>query len=484
MRCAPYSTLGVSVGEHPVRGRVRLDVVTILSNGDHVNRLVNLNCTGRDDLTVDGVVNTGRGGDRQGVRSAVELRSGSDNSNTLGTLQNDSRLGLRQGTRQAGLHQVLVLVEVDVEVLEEGEVTTSVGTEVVVDQVDDDAEKVRLVLHDLNGLDLRHTKRGSKSGLSLVESTTHLVLLQEETNQVRVGRVERRVTRTTVLRTRTNDLLDLSLGLDVGRELNVDGVHLVIVENRADTRTIGLALGVLALVLVSSRTTITDEDSASKLLLKHEADLPRQPCDNVEVRDVDGVITVELRLLVEGRRTGRATAEADDPFLLQITPNVTLRTGLLSRQVSNDRLNLREGGALRSVEDVTNPLNLTSKELGLVGHRLGIGEQQLDVSDAIVLGVSEERVLERSHTDTVVDDSLDLRVRQSRASTRGLNVAVLLKNVCGHVRELLLDSLIHVSNEIFSTHAVFCGVIVVVVVSFSLGLNFADHVVHDILLLL
>src|SRR5690606_32933478 len=225
-------------------------------------------------------------------------------------------------------------------------------------------------------------------------------------------------------------------------------------------------------------------DSASKLLLKHEADLPLQPCDNVEVRDVDDVITVELLLLVDGRRTGRATEEADDLFLLQITLNVTLRTSLLSRQVSNDRLNLREGGALRSVEDVTNPLNLTSKELGLVGHRLGIGEQQLDVSDAIVLGVSEERVLERSHTDTVVDDSLDLRVRQSRASTRGLNVAVLLKNVCGHVRELLLDSLIHVSNEIFSTHAVFCGVIVVVVVSFSLGLNFADHVVHDILLLL
>src|SRR5690606_13843379 len=111
-------------------------------------------------------------------------------------------------------------------------------------------------------------------------------------------------------------------------------------------RSIGLALGVLDLVLVSSRTTITDEDSASKLLLKHEADLPLQPCDNVEVRDVDDVITVELLLLVDGRRTGRATEEADDLFLLQITLNVTLRTSLLSRQVSNDRLNLREGGAL------------------------------------------------------------------------------------------------------------------------------------------
>ena len=65
---------------------------------------------------------------------------------------------------------------------------------------------------------------------------------------------------------------------------------------------------VLDLVLVVRLTTVADEDRARELLLEHEPHLALQPGHDVEVRDVDDVVTVELLLLVDRGRGGGSLA--------------------------------------------------------------------------------------------------------------------------------------------------------------------------------
>src|SRR5205085_171368 len=160
----------------------------------------------RHDLTVDGVVHTRRGGDRDRVGRTIEGRSTRGGERAGLTGDDDGRLGLRQGTRQAGLHEVLVLVEVDVEVLEERDLATGVRTHRVVDQVDDDAEQARNVVEHLDRNDLLDAQGGREGRLGVVETTAHLVLLQEEVGQERVGRVQRRGARAAVVDAGTRDL--------------------------------------------------------------------------------------------------------------------------------------------------------------------------------------------------------------------------------------------------------------------------------------
>src|SRR5690606_40985182 len=92
-----------------------------------------------------------RDGDNAGGRVERRLDRLDEGVGRSHLLDDQGRLRTDESARCAGLHQVLVLVVVDVEVVEHGDLATAVGSDVVVCQVDNDANQVGDLLQRLNG---------------------------------------------------------------------------------------------------------------------------------------------------------------------------------------------------------------------------------------------------------------------------------------------------------------------------------------------
>ena len=96
------------------------------------------------------------------------------------------------------LDEIFVLVEVDVEIVEHGNLTTLVGAKIVVGHVDDDTKQIHnravfqrtsQILHDRNLNDLRDAKRCSQIVDRVVETTAGRVFQQQHIADD-VGRAE------------------------------------------------------------------------------------------------------------------------------------------------------------------------------------------------------------------------------------------------------------------------------------------------------
>ena len=233
-----------------------------------------------------------------------------------------------------------------------------IGTGVVVSKVEVQAlELVGLassgtgkIVHDLGGHDLGDAKSSAELLLGVVDDSAHLVLEQEAVGQHVLGHEHDRVAGALVILARLDGSTDegasvrvvLSLLVALGRtdEGGLDSEEVIIGPDGTDVELVDL-------VVVGSETAVTEEHRASDLLVEHHAHLGLDPSDDVEIGDVLDVITVELLLLVDGRRGGDALEQAEDLFLLQLTLDVTASTSLVLGDVGEDGLHARE----RSVVD-------------------------------------------------------------------------------------------------------------------------------------
>src|SRR5690606_36955930 len=182
------------------------------------------------------------------------------------------------------------------------------------------------------------------------------------------------------------------------------------------------------------------------LLVEHEPHLLPDPVHNVEVRDVDDVIAVELLLLVDRSRSGLSTRDLEELLLLHVTLDVALGSGLLVGKVSGAGLETGERKVTCAVQNRGHPLHPASDPLGSVVDLSRIREERLDVRDAVLLGVSENGLLPRTTLLRVSGD-----VKQLRVSERGSalvivlhSVAVLLEQVPRHVVVLLVGNAVAV----------------------------------------
>src|SRR5690606_14981907 len=123
-------------------------------------------------------------------------------------------------------------------------------------------------------------------------------------------------------------------------------------------------------------------------------------------------VPVQTLLLVDRLGAGLSLLDREELLLLQVTLDVTLGPGLLVREVRAPALDLGEGQLAGGVEETLNPLDLASDPLRTLRHGLGVGEELLDVGNAVVLRVLQQGVLERAYRDSVCDDLLHLGVRQ------------------------------------------------------------------------
>src|SRR5574344_919393 len=143
--------------------------------------------------------------------------------NGLELPESNGRMRHRQGARATSFNQVFVLVEIDVEVIEHGNIATLIGAERIVVHVNRDTDQTllktsrrracrsdhdNLVLHNRNFDDLAGTDAGSQIGFGIVQSAAGTVL-QEQHVAVDVGsREERRSAGTLILLAAENDLVD------------------------------------------------------------------------------------------------------------------------------------------------------------------------------------------------------------------------------------------------------------------------------------
>ena len=205
------------------------------------------------------------------------------------------------------------------------------------------------------------------------------------------------------------------------------------------------------LVIAGSQTTIADQDGASQFLIQHHPHLGLHPGNNVEVSDVNLVITIYLLLLIDGGRRGGAFQQREDLFLLQLALDIALRTSLIFGNVRKDGLNARERGAMDLAHDLRNPGLITLDKDGLISHLASIREQIADVGytiiaigmlDNILQGLSiitigfavlQNSLLQRTQTLGVLQDLLHIVVTQS--GSRGI---LRIKDIVLHIGIILL----------------------------------------------
>ena len=224
------------------------------------------------------------------------------------------------------------------------------------------------------------------------------------------------------------------------------------------------------LVLIGDVTAVANEDGSSELLIQHRPHLTLEPGDDIEVDDVEHVITIQLLLLVDRGRGGDSLGDGEELLLLQGTGDVTLRTSLGLGDVGERRLHTGEGALASAVQDASDPLHPPRQELGGGAvDELRIGEQLIDVGDAVCQSVALHSVLQRSQLRRVGDDALDVGVREDDLLGL-LSVVLLLEDV--------------------ATRHVFTFLVGVGVLGFVVGIVFcsgeclSEHVMEYLLLLL
>src|SRR4029077_9480761 len=96
------------------------------------------------------------------------------------------------------------------------------------------------------------------------------------------------------------------------------------------------------MILIRGISTISDKNRASKLFVQHEPHLTLKPGHDIEVRNVENIVTIQTLLLVDRGWRGDPLGRTDEFFLLQIALDVTLRTRFLEGQIRDQRLDASE----------------------------------------------------------------------------------------------------------------------------------------------
>ena len=222
---------------------------------------------------------------------------------------------------------------------------------------------------------------------------------------------------------RIDDLLG-GIAIAAHADIDVGDVELVVLGDRTDVSLVDL-------VLVTDRTAVAQEDGASHFLFEHEAHFALEPDDHVEVSDVQDIVPVQLLLLVDGLGSGDALRDREELFLLQVALHVTLGPCLVEGDVRGLALDPRERGVAGSGHDLGDPLGATLDEFRRAGDRLGVGEQDVDVADAVLECVLLSRLLEGVQLLGAFEDGLRVRVAQSRRGVGSVQ-GVAFENVVSH----------------------------------------------------
>ena len=90
------------------------------------------------------------------------------------------------------------------------------------------------------------------------------------------------------------------------------------------------------------KTTIANQNRPSNFFIEHSTHLGLNKRYNVEIGDVNDIVTVELLLFVNSNGCSYPAKSSNNFFHFEVSLNVTLSTSLISSDVGKNALNSRE----------------------------------------------------------------------------------------------------------------------------------------------
>ena len=262
---------------------------------------------------------------------------------------------------------------------------------------------------------------------------TQSILQQQSISQEILSSEESGIAGTLVILTSLDSSLDNSLsfviigGSGSDSNLSLNSIQLSIIVDRTNILLVDL-------VVTRGQTTITNQNGASNFLIQHHPHLRLQPSHNIEISDIDHVVTIQLLLLVNRSRSSGTLQQAEHFLLLQFTLHVTPSTSLVLSNICKHRLNTRERGMMNAIHNSIHPTHVALNELRRVIQALSLREQVIDVVDAIVASMSQERLLQTTIALTIIENSL-----HSVMAKGVLLLGVLVKYIVFHIRFLLIS---------------------------------------------
>ena len=277
-------------------------------------------------------------------------------------------------------------------------------------------------LHYRNRNNVVDEKSSCELRLTCVDSSTIEVLLKKHIGKNALINIHRRATATAIIIMSSNSSIDelVSSGVSgiVVTNLNsgIDREHLSISPDRNNLCRID-SIG------VANCSTVTYKNLTSDFLLKHASHFHLKPCYYVEVCDVENIVSVKSLLLIDCCRFNVSLKQSKLLVGLFSTLDITLSSCFILCNISKHCLNAAERSMLNAVHYLLDPSVRSLNELGSIRKGLVIGEELLDLSNAMRKEVLLDRVYSAAGSLLEYVSDLFLRMRKNGLSALSINRA-------------------------------------------------------------
>ena len=165
--------------------------------------------------------------------------------------------------------------------------------------------------------------------------------------------------------------------------VGMNGIKLIISPN-------GTNVGLINLLLVAGFSAIADHYCSSKLLIKSHAHYTILIIDNIEIGDINDIVSLELVLNINGlgiSRTIQKSQISDKALLLTLL--VALSSDICAASICLTGTNAANGTLMGLSEYAINPGLISSNKLRCAGlYILILGEQGLDISNSMLQSIA------------------------------------------------------------------------------------------------
>ena len=284
-----------------------------------------------------------------------------------------------------------MLVEVNIEIRELGQLTALIGTDGVIVQIHQHGIDILLssgraiieALEHRNLYDCRHTHGRGKRCVRVIQTTPDLVTLHHELTVQARGKEQSRHTGATI-----SDL-GFTSKIDKRGRVNswvstvlVDDIQVVITYDRANVLCVHM-------ILSGRRSTIANQNITSRLLTDHDLHFIPEEVDNVKIGDIDLIVAIQTLLLIDRLWSGDSLVDLEDlvHLSLVIVPvkREALCTGLILGKISIRGLDARERSVTGAVQQNVDPVGITLVQVRIIANLMRIREEHLDVLNTVLL---------------------------------------------------------------------------------------------------
>ena len=312
-------------------------------------------------------------------------------------------------------------------------------------------------LHLRHSDDLLNTHSSSQSIDRIINATAVLVFDQQKLGKQIFGSEESRIARALVLLTRlygcTNNTLSNRVVIRSAVSSNLvilaafdsvlDGIHVVILQNRTDVLLIDL-------VVRGQLTTIAKQHCSSKFSIQLTTHFSTLPSHHIEIGNIDDIITIHLHLDVYSGRASGTLQDGQSKILLHITLNIAPGTSFILVESSKHRLNSRERSVVDRTHYLRNPAIIFLDPLGRGVQRLGLRKQVIVVGNIVGGGMLQKTFLQTAITLSIGNNIVEnFGMSQSFILLIGIGV----KHIVLHIFISLFHFIVFVIFVIFITIA-------------------------------